>query len=444
MTKRFLAAAAIWHLAFVLGVFAIGNTQIWPETFDRNGIGISFGIDSKFYRVEAEEMAGLIQRGKLRDWINYNAGFHVKLYSLSFALFGRLVGSNILAAEPLNLVYYLSILALAYAIARQAFDEQVARFATCVIGLWPSLVLHTTQLLRDAVFIPSMLLLALVLLLGTTKRLSLRQGFLVAMPGALALLLAWLCRGDTWELVLTILVLGAAVCGLMQLKGRCFLVGNTAALGVLLLISFCIPKIVPTYRQSNTVLAAPVQQQSAGLAGSQNSPNNSFQGTEQPGNPLSKLANRIRLLRHRFIVRYPLAGSNLDTNVELGGTWTIIRYLPRAAMIGFCAPFPNMWFTAGAQVGLSGRLIAGAEMSLMYLLLGLAGYAIFRQRHRLSVWLLFGIASVGCIALGFIVVNISTLYRMRYSYFIIMIILGMKGLLYFVPLRRYRETESPN
>ena len=77
----------------------------------------------------------------------------------------------------------------------------------------------------------------------------------------------------------------------------------------------------------------------------------------------------------------------------------------------------------------------------MYLLTGFAAYAGIRQRHRIAIWLLFCIPAIGCIALGFVVVNISTLYRMRYAYFIIMIILGIKGLFCFVPASSSRRTE---
>ena len=66
-------------------------------------------------------------------------------------------------------------------------------------------------------------------------------------------------------------------------------------------------------------------------------------------------------------------------------------------------------------------------MLFMYAVICLAGFALVKYYRRLLVWLLLGISSAGCIALGFVVVNISTLYRMRYAYFILIIILGMKG-----------------
>jgi hypothetical protein len=425
---RFLAVAAIWHVAFVLAVFLVGRAQLAPQTFDRNGIGVSFAIDSHSYRIEAEDMANLIQQGKIREWTAYNASFHVKLYSISFALAGRLVGNNILGTEPLNLIYYLLILALTYGIAWEAFDQKVATFASIVVALWPSLVLHTTQMLRDTLFIPSMLLLALTLLLIVNRSLSLKQGLLVAIPGTIGALMVWLCRGDSWEIVVGVLILGVISCVVAQVKERRFSFGSTFAIVVILLLTACIPMLVPNYRRSNSVLSSSATGQTDGNG---SLPEQNAAQTESRWN----LGRRIALLRHKFIVRYPLAGSNVDTDVELQGTADAVRYLPRATLIGFFAPFPNMWFAKGAQVGLAGRLIAGAEMLFLYVAIGLAGLALVKQYHRLSVWLLFGIASAGCIALGYVVVNISTLYRMRYAYFILIIILGMKGLHSLMPPR---------
>jgi hypothetical protein len=86
-----------------------------------------------------------------------------------------------------------------------------------------------------------------------------------------------------------------------------------------------------------------------------------------------------------------------------------------------------MWFERGAMVGLAGRLLAGAEMLVMYIIIALAVVTLVYQRNDLRVWLLFAWACLGCIALGYVVVNISTLYRMRYVFFILLIILGVQG-----------------
>ena len=433
--RRFLAAAAIWHVTFVLAVFVIGRAQLAPQTFDRNGIGLSFAIDARSYRIEAENMAGLIRQARARDWAAYKASFHVKIYSLSFALVGGLVGENILAAEPLNLLYYLLMLALAYAIAAAAFDQKVGLLAASVVALWPSLLLHTTQLLRDALFIPSMLLLVLALVLIVNRNLSLKHGLGVAAAGSFGVLMVWLCRGDSWEMVLATSMFGAAICVLVQVKNRRFLMGNTLAIALILVLTVCIPRLVPAYRQSNTQLALTTKEAKLDRNATLR------QGNTPQSSSSWDVATRLVLLRHQFIALYPLAGSNLDTEVELRDTAAVVRYGPRAALIGFFAPFPNMWFAHGAQVGLAGRLIAGAEMLLLYAVIALAGLTLVKQRRFLSVWLLWGTAAGGCTALGYVVVNISTLYRMRYAYFILIIILGMKGLLSVMPRRSDSQVE---
>ncbi len=369
---------------------------------------MSFAIDSREYRVEAETLATSIRGGRFREWAEAKSSFHVKLYSISFALSSWLVGANVLAAEPLNLTYFLLLLASAFLIAREMFGHATALAATGVIALWPSLLLHTTQLLRDALFIPALLLFVLALVIALRRRLSLKQAVLVTVLGVIAALFVWLCRGDGWEVVVMIAVLGAIASAVTQIKQRQFSAGATIAVATILLATAIIPKIVPAYRRSNEQLARRA-----------NGP--------VPGS--SSTLTRVGLLRQKFIARYPGAGSNIDAETQLHSTADVVRYLPRALLIGFCAPFPTMWFTPGLQVGLTGRLLAGAEMLFLYAFLILCAVTLWKFRNRIDVWFLFAAAAVGCLALGYVVVNASSLYRLRYAYFIMVIILGMKGIL---------------
>ena len=73
-------------------------------------------------------------------------------------------------------------------------------------------------------------------------------------------------------------------------------------------------------------------------------------------------------MRYGFVTSYPGAGSNIDTDVEFKSIGDILGYLPRAALIGLFAPFPQMWFEAGPQVGYAGRIVSGLETLLMYLM----------------------------------------------------------------------------
>jgi hypothetical protein len=121
-------------------------------------------------------------------------------------------------------------------------------------------------------------------------------------------------------------------------------------------------------------------------------------------------------------------GSRIDPDVDLGDSGAIVRHLPRAVMVGFFAPFPNMWWQTGTQVGANGRLISGFETLLTYMLECLALMGLWRGRRNLSAWLIFGFTALGMVALGLVVNNVGALYRLRYPFWTLMVILAAGGL----------------
>ena len=416
---RLILIAAAFHIIFVLGISLVGITGILPNTFNAEGVGISFAIDSIGYHREASEMAQLLQKGRFQDWLDYPSVFpttlHIRVYSLGFAAVGKLVGFRTLAAEPLNLIYYVSILLLTYAIGSDVFGPKVGRLAAFSVGVWPSFLLHTTQLLRDPLFISAMLLLIWAILFCIRRELSPLNAIAITGSAAFAVLVALLCRTDVWEILLATLLLAGVVCIFTQLQQRKFRLPNMLAIVAITLFAVWVPGALSqkASSRSNIAAATPVGQ--------------TQQDSDVP--PWEKTARRVGRLRHKFIVAYPLAGSNVDTGVELNSVTDLIRYLPRAAEVGFFAPFPYMWIARGEQVGMVGRLVSGAEMLVMYFVFGLSMVTLVQQRNRIVVWFLFLLSAVGCIALGYVVVNISALYRMRYTFFILLLILGAQGLL---------------
>jgi hypothetical protein len=141
------------------------------------------------------------------------------------------------------------------------------------------------------------------------------------------------------------------------------------------------------------------------------------------------LAARIGGIRRKFIVEYPSATSNIDTEVRFQDLGGFLRYAPRAVVIGFFAPFPDMWFVKKAQVGLAGRMFSGLETIAVYACEALAAFGLWRRRRHLPTWLLVLAATVGVASLGIVVVNIGTLYRLRYVFWMLVVILGVDGLM---------------
>src|SRR4051812_10394456 len=97
---RLLVAAAGLHLSVAVAVTVAGRYRLLPNDFDEKGIGISFAADSVGYLNECVALEEMLESGQLSAWMKSDSGLHVKLYSLSFVVLGRIMGRTILSAEP--------------------------------------------------------------------------------------------------------------------------------------------------------------------------------------------------------------------------------------------------------------------------------------------------------------------------------------------------------
>ena len=204
---------------------------------------------------------------------------------------------------------------------------------------------------------------------------------------------------------------------------------NLFGMALLIALTFSIQQALPKYRQQNYVSSSVTAetQQRTFLTGDVGENTRTTYAKAPSPSFWSRIVARIGGARQKFIMRYRDAGSNIDADVQLTKATDLIRYFPRATIIGFFAPFPNMWLTSGKQVGLAGRLLAGLESFVTYIVEAFALFGLWHRRRQFSAWLLFLIAATGMIALGFVVVNIGALFRMRYLFLILIIILGAEG-----------------
>ena len=116
-------------------------------------------------------------------------------------------------------------------------------------------------------------------------------------------------------------------------------------------------------------------------------------------------------------------------------------------MVGFFAPFPNMWLRAGKQVGYTGRVISGFETLLTYMIESIALIGLWSARRNLSAWFLVIVIALGALALGLVVNNMGAMYRLRYPFWVLMVILGAGGITFlfrsFQKQRLNRVDNSP-
>ena len=91
-TWRLLILAAAIHVALTIAIFLIGHFRVLPNTFNENGIGITFAIDGKSYHQVAIDLVNQWKTNGFIAWLKTKAPLHSRLHSVSFMIFGWLLG----------------------------------------------------------------------------------------------------------------------------------------------------------------------------------------------------------------------------------------------------------------------------------------------------------------------------------------------------------------
>ena len=415
---RWLIAASILHVGLTISIFTIGHFQLIPSTFDANGIGVTFATDSIAYRNWAAHMVNVWKSEGISAWAHTQSSLHVRLYSISFALFGWLLGQNILAVEVLNLFYYLGIISFVYLLAKEVFNARTAFLASVVVGLWPSFLLHTTQLVRDPISVLCLLIILYLLTLLLKREFARTSVIWCGIALSTVMTIFWLIRGNMWNIVVAAILITGVLLIVRMMGQRRFLAGNVAIFLFISITAVIVPSIMKSTSMPNI--------QSATTAFS-------IHGAEYVASRrslISRLILQLEIRRAAFKV-YEGQASNIDSNVALRSVGDVLRYLPRAAEIGFFAPFPSFWLR-GPNFIVS-RIESGLETLVMYVFYAFAAVGIWNERKRLSMWLILLVAVVGMVSLGLAVINLGALFRLRYFFWILMIIIAAHG---FYEVRR--------
>ena len=411
---RYLILAGVVHVSLTIAIFLIGHFQLLPNTFDENGTGLTFAIDGATYQRVVSDLAVVMQTNGAGAWINTKAPFHSRLHSLSFATFGRLLGHNILGAEPLNLVFYLAILSCIYFLGREVFNARAGFLAATIVALWPSFLLHSTQLIRDPMAIACFLALVLVLTLLLSREFAWRGSIALGVSGALIATMFWLVRANMWNVLLVAIALTLVLLISRMVYQRRIMIGNTIAWLVIVAAVLTVPARLEStslygVKPTVTPLAIPSNSQTASRDSTWTRVLNQFKG------------------RRSGFRSYTSQASNIDPDVQFHRPVDIVKFIPRALVIGFFAPFPKMWVESGS-FGRAGRLLSGAETLVMYFLYLAAGFCLWQERRNLKMWFVFLIAAAGLLALGLIVVNAGALFRLRYVFWMMLIVIASRYL----------------
>ena len=117
------------------------------------------------------------------------------------------------------------------------------------------------------------------------------------------------------------------------------------------------------------------------------------------------------------------ANSMIDVDIKPTNAIETLQYTPRAFQVSLLAPFPNMWFKSGNIVS----LVSALEMIIFYItFFGLLFFIPLRIfNYKILLCLIF--ACLPLIIFGISSPNIGTLYRIRYTFEMTLLMLGNCG-----------------
>lgn len=132
------------------------------------------------------------------------------------------------------------------------------------------------------------------------------------------------------------------------------------------------------------------------------------------------------------------AGSMIDVDDVPQSAGELLKYLPRALQIGLFAPFPDTWMQKPSMA----RLLAVAETICWYLFIPGFFLAIYYRRSpELMVTVLF--AGFFITVFSFVTPNVGTLYRYRYAYEFLLMLVAAGGWLEWYFSCRSKRGELP-
>ncbi len=128
---------------------------------------------------------------------------------------------------------------------------------------------------------------------------------------------------------------------------------------------------------------------------------------------------RIGLIGSGILVQ---AGSMIDTDITPDNVLAVLAYAPRALQIALFSPFPAQWFEKISAV----RLVSVVETLIWYLIApGVVLAIYYRRSSRILMVMCFAVFFL--YVFGFTIANVGTLYRVRYPFLFLFIVLGVVG-----------------
>lgn len=440
---RRLVFVSYWvRVLLAAALFAISYWRLPLLQSLQSGEGFwIFGIDAQAYHAIGQRLATFWHGGGggAMTWPEDN-------FSLAYTLIVAVIYWFVGAYLPFVMVFNAWCGAicglLAYLIAQRCLGERAKLPAALFVAFWPSSILWSAQPLKDASTWCASL---------SALYLSIRWCQEAAQPGAprsasrrlwswvglvLAVIYVHQLRAyAAFSLLAATGIVGGASAA-MAIRARRFREGVQLAglmATVLLAVQLSIlpkPLIASLVREQRSAAqhatdVAPVAQESVSpiTHPEEKRAPPLLLSMEKVRKSLEAVPNTLIKKRQGFVTTGGAA--MVDEEVEISDVRGLVRYLPRTLVVALLTPFPGQWFGYSGSTGRM-RLAAAAEMILIYVLLlsmGGGAWALVRRRERGGSLLLIFVL-VMMVQLGFVMVNVGTLFRHRLLFLLPLLIVA--------------------
>lgn len=143
---------------------------------------------------------------------------------------------------------------------------------------------------------------------------------------------------------------------------------------------------------------------------------------------------RVGLIESGLIMQ---AGSMYDSDRLPASSSEMLAYLPRALQISLFAPFPQYWLEK-----LSAPRIAAIGEMLVWYLLAPGVLMLLWHRRSPAILAVFAFSLTLLLIYGATISNVGTLYRVRYFFLFLLILLGLIGWLRFFEMRGWLSRKT--
>lgn len=432
-TNRALQARYLWLFAFCFATTtALLFTKILlPMLPSLHGGSGLLKNDAVFFQQAALLLADNIRTHGWSIWSIWSTETHttgnVAILSALYALFDSTDPALII---PINALFQASSAYLLLLIGREIWPGRTGNLAGLIAGslfvISPSALSWYSQPLKDSYVIAGALLV-LYSLLKLGQPLSIRHG---------AKHLIWLVIG----IFLTVFVKPYYIKPILVITAIITLIAITSAFWthsprryrtlLIYLIATSLTLGVYTWMPQTNLDGMQYEQYSAKpstLSTQQQHQQTtvwSWQNTPYIPDSIEKYLataakTRIGMIEYNQSVN---AHTLIDANHTPNSVATIIAYLPRALQIGLFAPFPNTWLQKFSLP----KLGVIAETFIWYVIApGILLALLYRRSIQLTITLVFALFFVT--TFSFVGPNVGTLYRARYAYEFLLILIGIAG-----------------